>query len=346
MTIYPLKFKPVYVDKIWGGNKLCTQYNRELLSNKVGESWEISAQENGLSYVENGPQQGKTIQMMVDEWGEALLGTIVQQKQFPLLVKIIDAQDVLSVQVHPNAQAVARYGGATKTEMWVVLHAEPGAALYCGLTEGTDESILRQAIEAGECEKYLNKIEVKAGDSVFIPVGTVHAIGAGLLLYEIQETSDTTYRLYDWNRVGDDGKPRQLHLEESFATIDYQASQSLINGLTIKTNDYERTILVSCPYFTCEKVKITQGAEWETTQESFEVLTITKGDAVLYYGTHQLVVEQGRSVLIPAALGKYVIVGDVEYLRGYIADREKRVLQPLIDQGYEKENIDNQIKGY
>lgn len=344
MNVYPVKFKPVYVDKIWGGNKLSIQYDRELPSNRVGESWEVSAQENGLSTVENGPQKGKTIQALIDEWGEALLGKTTQNHKFPLLVKVIDAQDVLSVQVHPNKEAVNRFGGATKTEMWIVLHAEPDAVLYCGLKAGTDEEKLRRAIKDGNCQDYLNEIPVKAGDAVYIPVGTVHAIGAGLLLYEIQETSDTTYRLYDWNRVGDDGKPRQLHLEEAFATINYAANQSLIDGLTIIDRQVERTILVSCPYFTCEKIKINDRANWTTTTHSFEILTVTTGKATIIYGESELVVEEGRSVLLPSALGDYTIVGQVEYLRGYVGNREQQVERPLIAAGFSKERVKKEIE--
>ncbi len=345
--LYPIQFYPIYVDKIWGGTRLSSIYKRELPTTTIGESWEASVQKGAVSVAANGEKSGSSLVNLAAQWGERLLGRRCKGTEFPLLVKLIDAQDVLSVQVHPDHNAAAHLGGASKTEMWLVLHANPNACLYSGLKQGTDEERLRAAINEGACEKLLNRITVTAGDVLFIPAGTVHAIGAGLLLYELQESSDTTFRLYDWNRLDSDGKMRALHIEESLKSIHYHLPVLLGRGVDVADAFSRRSILASCSYFTLERIETVN--EWEDCADgmSFHILTVLTGTMEIRCNgfKQSFIVQMGSSVLIPAALGSYSVNAGVVYLKAYIADQQKDIVQPLLDSGYDVEQIKQKVLG-
>ena len=202
---YPLLFEPILKEKIWGGDTLYKKYGMDLPSPNIGESWNIACHENGMSVVANGSLKGKTLEEVIHLRGRALLGTSLGDEhieKFPLLIKILDATDILSVQVHPDDTyaKIHENGELGKTEMWYVIDAKPDASLVYGVKEGTTREEFKAAIEGGYLEKYLKRLEVESGDVVFMPAGMVHAIGAGILICEIQQNSDTTYRVYDWNR--------------------------------------------------------------------------------------------------------------------------------------------------
>ncbi|MDZ4199894.1 MAG: type I phosphomannose isomerase catalytic subunit, partial [Kiritimatiellia bacterium] len=219
---YPLLLKPAYKNYLWGGTRIAEVYGRETPPGPVAESWEVSTRPEGMSLVLNGPLAGRTLQEAIDTMGEDLLGARAPRGQMPLLIKLIDARDRLSVQVHPDDESAALHGGEAKTEMWILLDAEPGACLFAGFRPGLARPEIEQAIREGRWTEILQTLPVRAGDAVFIPGGRVHAIGAGCLILEIQQNSNTTYRLYDWDRKGSDGKPRKLHLEQALSVIRWE----------------------------------------------------------------------------------------------------------------------------
>ncbi len=218
-----LTFEPLFKETVWGGRKLETLLNKRLPEEgPVGESWELVDLPNDQSVVVGGGVDGKTLCSLREERTNELLGGVgLLEGRFPLLFKFIDAGQTLSVQVHPDEEACARLGGGArpKTEAWYILDCEPGAVLYVGLREGVDKEMFAEAIESGTVERFLHKLPVKPGDFVFLPSGTIHAIGEGIVLAEVQQSSDTTYRVFDWNRMGLDGKPRQLHVAEALESI-------------------------------------------------------------------------------------------------------------------------------
>ncbi|MCP4602060.1 MAG: class I mannose-6-phosphate isomerase [Proteobacteria bacterium] len=220
-----LTFQPLLKETVWGGRRLEDLMDRNLPEGRpIGESWEIVDLPADQSIVSGGKLNGWNLQNLRIEFEKELLGGVsLLEGRFPLLFKFIDAQKTLSVQVHPGEEACARLGGGArpKTEAWYVIDCEPGAALYVGLCEGVNKNTLKEAIEAGTVEQLLHKLLVKPGDFVFLPAGTIHAIGEGIVLAEVHQASDTTYRVFDWNRVGLDGKPRQLHVSEALESIDF-----------------------------------------------------------------------------------------------------------------------------
>lgn len=221
---YPLTFEPLIKTKVWGGRALQTALGKALPSeDPVGESWEMVDLPGDQSVVAAGPARGATLEDLVHSWGADLMGqAALDGGRFPLLVKYIDAAQTLSVQVHPDEELGRRLGGRSKSEAWYILEVTPGAAVYHGLVPGVGAAELERALAEGTVERLLERVEVQPGDLVPVPPGTVHAIGAGVLLAEVQQPSDTTYRVYDWGRVGLDGEPRQLHVDQALASVDFE----------------------------------------------------------------------------------------------------------------------------
>ena len=218
-----LTFEPILKERIWGGSNLAKTYAKKLPPGvPIGESWEISDRPGDESVVASGPWKGKTLHQLMEDHPVALLGRQkVMPKRFPLLVKIIDAREKLSLQVHPPAHRALELGGEPKTEMWYIAQAEPGAELYVGLKKGVTRATFEASLAQGTVADCFHRIPVKAGDAMFLPSGRVHALGAGTMIFEIQQNSDTTYRVFDWNRLDAAGQPRQLHLEQSLSSIDF-----------------------------------------------------------------------------------------------------------------------------
>src|SRR5215204_3567653 len=220
--LYPLTFQPIFKERIWGGRNLERLYRKQLpAKNAIGESWEITDRPEGVSVIANGPLAGKDLRWLMEEHRAELLGRDFSAERFPLLIKILDCQDTLSVQVHPPAKIAAELGGEPKTEMWYIADATAEAKLYAGLKRGVTRDEFEKRIADGSVADALHSLKVQAGDVMFLPSGRVHAIGAGNVIFEIQQNSDTTYRVFDWNRVGLDGTPRELHVRESLACIDF-----------------------------------------------------------------------------------------------------------------------------
>jgi len=304
-NLYPLKFKEIYKEKVWGGNLLCSVLNKDCNPLKpIGESWEISAVQDNLSVVKNGFLAGNNIQEVLEIYLTDLVGEKVYLQygiEFPLLAKYIHSNALLSVQVHPDDQtAKFRHYAYGKTEMWYVVYAESDAELIMGWKHDMDRSTLLQALDNGTIAEHLNFIKVKPGDVFFIPPGRVHALGKGIIVAEIQQTSDITYRLYDWGRVGLDGKPRELHVDLALDVIDYKAYDKY--KIDYKPAPNETIPLISCEYFTTNLLEFDRIIEKNyLTLDSFVIYMAIEGHFALeYYKKERIDVKKGETVLLPA----------------------------------------------
>ena len=302
--LYPLTFKPIFKEIIWGGTDILPYKGMPSDIKKIGESWELSHIEGNLSIVSNGDLKGKTIEDLIKIYGADLLGTKVINQSgniFPLLIKFIDARDNLSIQVHPDDKlAKIRHNSFGKTEMWYVVKATPDAILYSGFSEqiGADEYVRR--IEDNSIMDVLEKYNVKAGDVFFLPAGRVHAIGSGCFIAEIQQTSNITYRIYDYNRKDSNGNERELHTELAKNAIDYTLYQDYKTKYTSVEN--EATRLAQCDYFTTNLLAVNKNKTRDfSSLDSFVVYICMEGKAVLRDNKeNMLAVKQGQTVLIPA----------------------------------------------
>jgi mannose-6-phosphate isomerase len=302
--LYPLRFEPILRRYIWGGRRLEEVLGKPLPpGNDYAESWEICDRADDQSVVASGPLAGISLGQLVRERGPELLGRNHPQSRFPLLFKFLDAQRALSVQVHPNDARAALLSPPDlgKTEAWVVLHAEPGSVIYAGLKRGFDRAALEREIARGTCELCLHRFEPRVGDCVFIPAGTVHALGAGLVIAEIQQSSDVTYRLFDWNRLGADGRPRPLHVEQSLEAIDYRMGPVS----PAKPQPTERpsiSRLVACPQFVLERWKFDE-PEQIGGDDRCRLIVVIDGLVNVTGDPSSEPLLKGRTALLPASLG-------------------------------------------
>ena len=306
MSLYPLKFKTILKDKIWGGEKLKTVLNKDFspLPN-AGESWEISGVEGDVSVVSNGFLAGNNLEELIEIYMGDLVGDKVYENfgvEFPLLIKFIDANDVLSIQVHPDDEmSKERHNAYGKTEMWYVIEADKGSELIVGFNQEIEKEQYLAKLKEGKLEDILNSTPVKEGSCFFIPAGRVHAIGKGILLAEIQQTSDVTYRMYDFNRTDDAGKPRELHTELAVDAIDYSFEKKY--ETTYKTEINKTKELVRCQYFTTNILEFNESIEKEYHDiDSFVIYMCLEGDLDLTYGEESLSVAKGESILLPASI--------------------------------------------
>jgi len=309
----PLVFFPVYKDYLWGGDRISSAFHRAGTPAVCAESWEISAHPDGESKVASGPFAGQGLAALAAAAGAALTGTLAPNPRlFPLLFKLIDARDRLSVQVHPNNENAHRTGGEPKTEMWVVLKRTPEAKLYAGLTETVTPDTLRAALADGTAASQLVQLPVEPGQALFIPGGLVHAIGAGCLIYEVQQNSNTTYRLFDWGRVGIDGKPRQLHIDESFKTIDWSlpAPQMITPSSQTAENGNRWSNVVSCDFFTLRQLDLSAPCQIAVDGTTFHALFVTAGQVTVTAGGESIVLSTGSSALVPADAQGYTLTPD------------------------------------
>ena len=325
MSLYPLKFKPILKDKIWGGSKLKTVLNKDFspLPN-AGESWEISGVEGDISVVSNGNLAGNNLEELIEVYMGDLVGDKVYDQfgmEFPLLIKFIDANDVLSIQVHPDDElSKERHNAFGKTEMWYVIEADKGSELIVGFNQEVDKTKYVAKLEEGKLEEILNNEPVKKGSCFFIPAGRVHAIGKGILLAEIQQTSDVTYRMYDWNRTDDQGNPRELHTELAVDAIDYSYEKKYRTDYETEINETKE--LVRCPYFTTNTLEFDKQIEKDYSQlDSFVIYMCLDGDFTIESEDGITTkVTKGETVLIPAALESVILFpkGKTEVLEVYI----------------------------
>jgi mannose-6-phosphate isomerase len=296
-SLYPLKFQTIYKDKIWGGEKIKTYLHKDFgnLPN-CGETWEISGVKSDVSVVADGPLQGKRLDSLLEEYTKVYqhFGNI-----FPLLIKFIDANEDLSIQVHPDDElAKKRHNSFGKTEMWYVVEADPGSTLIAGFNKEVNEQEYLDKFKSGHLTDILNKEGVKSGDVFFLPAGRVHTIGQGLLIAEIQQTSDITYRIYDFDRVDDKGNKRELHVEEALAAIDYKHYPEYKTLYHPKEN--ETVKLVSCPYFTTNLLDFTESTEKDYSGlDSFVIYVCLEGEFVIKHQGNSYSVMMGDCILLP-----------------------------------------------
>jgi mannose-6-phosphate isomerase len=308
-ALYPLLLKPVYQNYIWGGRRIPDTFKRNVSMDVCAESWEISTRPEGMSVVRNGPLAGTPLAGLIAERPEAILGTAPPRPGgpweggFPLLIKILDAKQNLSVQVHPDEAGAARSGGEAKTEMWIALDADPGAGVYAGLQPGVSRDTFESALRDNALEPLLRFLPLTPGAVVFVPGGRVHAIGAGCLLLEIQQNSNTTYRVYDWGRLGADGAPRPLHVDRALDVIRWDdTGEALQHPMPCPVAGPNRAVqLVHCPYFRVTRHVLNAPLDLASDGTGFTVLFLAAGTLTLDPNPGEAL-RTGTSCLLPAAL--------------------------------------------
>jgi mannose-6-phosphate isomerase len=303
--LYPLTFRPIFKERVWGGRRLAELFGKHLPPHvPIGESWEISDRPGDVSVISNGPLAGKDLHWVLEHYEDRLLGNASSEKgRFPILVKLLDAREKLSLQVHPPAHKAAVLGGEPKTEMWYIAEADPGAELYVGLKTGTTRGLFEKALRDGTVENCFHRQPVAAGDAMFLPSGRVHAIGAGLVIFEIQQNSDTTYRVHDWNRVGLDGKPRDLHLEQSLASIDFSdfeppllPEQAILQeGWQVRCLVQHRLFSVTHCFSSRDQSSFLQGGH-------LRIVAALSGTLEILWQDTAVILSPGEFCLIPACL--------------------------------------------
>ena len=332
-NIYPLTFTPHLKDYIWGGRNIETKLGRQLPPGITAESWEISAHPAGSTTVNNGPLTGKTLPDVLNMLGTDLVGyrsqAMLEHGKFPVLIKLLDANKPLSVQVHPNDDYANIYenGELGKTEMWYVLHAEPDGYLIYGLNQGVTKESFKEHLEAGNLNPCLHKLPVKAGEAIFIPAGSIHALMEGILVTEVLQNSDTTYRVFDWNRVGPDGKSRPLHIEKALEVTNFkQIEPGPYIPQPIKAEPgVQRQTITACSYFNVEKItfeKENLSFKGECNGSTFEIWGAVSGQGQVSCAGESVALPAVRFALLPAALGDFEIKADTPatFLRIYVPD--------------------------
>ena len=304
--LYPLTFKPIFQERVWGRRRLAELYGKELPPDvPIGESWEISDRSAAVSVIANGPLAGKDLHWLVENHPEELFGKSARAAngRFPWLVKILDAQDKLSLQVHPPAEIASELGGEPKTEMWYVTAAEPGADIFVGLKRGVTRDEFARKTAGGTVAECFHRIEVNPGDCMFLRSGRVHALGAGSVIFEIQQNSDTTYRVFDWNRVGLDGKPRELHVEKSLRSIDFQDFEPrLVDARHEPAPFGSQRVLVNDPLFRVLELRLKPGKPLPLAEATMQVIAVVSGRVQLESPDGHQALGAGDFALVPACL--------------------------------------------
>lgn len=302
--MYPIRFEPAYQSYVWGGERIPKLFHRKLPAGRYAESWEISDRDEGMCIIANGEWKGLSLRALLHQLKEKLVGKGKNWERFPLLIKIIDAKENLSIQVHPDEEAAGKLGAEPKSEMWIALAP---STVYAGLKPGTTREQFAEAIEKKRAEYLLEKVELGTGEAIFIPAGLIHAIAAGSLVLEVQQNSNTTYRLYDWGRTG-----RQLHLTEGFESVRWEKSQAeKVKTAFSQTDGHHRLEeIVSCPSFIVERLEISDRWQLKSHAKTFQVLFCTRGEALIE--SEKLL--PGSTYLIPAAAQPMSISGHAELI--------------------------------
>jgi mannose-6-phosphate isomerase len=310
--LYPFVFQPIFKDRIWGGRELERLYAQKIPAGQpIGEAWEISDRPGDVSVIINGPLAGKDLRWLMKNHAAEILGGAkpTAEGRFPLLCKILDARQKLSLQVHPPAAVAAKLNGEPKTEMWFVADAAPDASLYAGLKRGVTRAEFEKKIADGSVADCFHRIPVKAGDTMFLPSGRVHAIGDGLVIFEIQQNSDTTYRVFDWNRVGLDGQPRALHVAQSLASIDFNDFEpKLVGTPLVASGEIQKRSLVRDPLFNVEAWQLNSDTGAGLKPKQLQLVAVTTGRIEIKSGTTSVALSAGQFGLIPASLDQTEIV--------------------------------------
>ncbi len=309
-NLYPLKFRPIFKERIWGGDKLKALLSKQYSIAHCGESWELSGVQDDISVVSDGFLKGNSLEELIEVYMGELVGEKVYDQfgtEFPLLIKYIDANDRLSIQVHPDDElSKERHGAFGKTEMWYVVQAEEGAELISGFNRTIDRNSYLIALSNDKVENLLQFDAVKAGDVFFIPAGRVHAIGKGIVVAEIQQTSDVTYRIFDFNRVDDKGKSRELHTELALDAINFKHHE--VAKTVYQPKENESVELVHCPYFTTNLVQFTAELERDfSSKDSFVIYLCFEGSYSISWESESITVLKGETILVPASIENFVL---------------------------------------
>lgn len=314
-----MKLKPQGKDYLWGGTRLREEYGKDIPLTPLAETWECSVHPDGLSVILNGEYAGQTLAEVLKEHPEYMGTKLPEGSEFPILVKFIDAKQDLSVQVHPDDAYAREYEQQNgKTEMWYVLDADENASLIYGFEHPVTEEMLAQAVKEGTLDKHLHKVKVSKGDLYYVPAGTVHGIGAGTLVAEIQESSNVTYRVYDYNRVDKDGNLRELHFDKAVQVMDMNPGPELAKQTRL-VHYYPgccREVLCRCKYFETERIQITTGCSFSVLDTSFQVLLCLDGEGGIETATGRPVrFTKGDCIFIPAGMGRCHLLGKAELLK-------------------------------
>lgn len=324
------EFAPALFERVWGGSQLAARFPGEPHADApLGEAWLISDHPQHNSRVVTGPHAGKSLHELLCLDERALLGRwpgLSRGGRFPLMLKLLDCTDVLSVQIHPDdalSAALCEEDGG-KTEMWYFVEATPGAEIICGLRDAPDAATLKAAAQDGTIGALLRRWPVSGGDAALVKAGTVHALGKGLLAAEIQQTSDVTYRLFDWNRVGIDGKPRELHIDKAMQCVALHTPfDGLAVPLPLDAREAQRELLGACPFFAAERLSLDNGAETrETRGESFHILLGLEGELTISAGEGNATLRSGRAILVAGAQQRFHVKGDGMLLDYYVPGPE------------------------
>jgi mannose-6-phosphate isomerase len=308
--LYPLAFRPILKERVWGGRELERLYHKPLPPGvPIGESWEISDRPGDASVITNGPLAGKDLRWLMENHAADLLDKARPQGgRFPLLIKILDAREKLSLQVHPPAAKAAELGGEPKTEMWYIAQAAPEAELYVGLKRGVTRAEFERKLKTGAVAECFHRVSVRSGDAMFLPSGRVHALGAGLVIFEIQQNSDTTYRVFDWNRTGLDGKPRELHLPQSLASIDFNDFEpALLPQTAPRSGGPKARSLVRDPLFSVEVDQASASTSVPLPPNKLQVIGLLTGSAQVSDGHQRVSLAPGQFCLVPASLAQVAL---------------------------------------
>ncbi|MFD2909723.1 type I phosphomannose isomerase catalytic subunit [Flavobacterium ardleyense] len=315
MKFYPLTFTPILKDRIWGGTKLKTYLSKPIVSETTGESWEISTVPGDISVVNNGVFEGKNINEIISLYPKEILGNASIKRfgnEFPLLFKFLDAKEDLSIQLHPNDElAKKRHNSFGKTEMWYVMQADESSRLIVGLKKEVTQSEYLHYLENNKIVDLLHEYPAQKGDVFFIETGTIHAIGAGVVLAEIQQTSDITYRIYDWDRVDVSGNKRVLHTDLALDAINYKPVDSKI---AYEEEANKSVNLVNCPYFTTNMIALHEHYSWKRKKDAFTVLMCTNGQFELILNGEIMHYRMGDTILIPACIAGFILKGKATLL--------------------------------
>ena len=311
--MYPIKLKPAFKDYLWGGTRLRDDFGKDCDFDKIAESWELSCHKDGNSVVADGEFAGLTLAQYIEKEGKSVLGTNCEKfENFPILIKLIDAKDNLSVQVHPNNEYAQRVEGEYgKTEMWYVVDCDEGASLLYGFKHNITKEEFRERIENNTLLEVTNNVPVHKGDVFFIESGTLHAIGKGILIAEIQQNSNTTYRIYDYGRVGKDGKPRELHVEKAKEVTNLVPPKypTTAQGAPTAIEGGKETLLRSCEYFNVNKLELDGTTKLTAGEGSFNSLLVLDGAFEIAAGSEKASAKKGDSLFITAGTGEYTVTG-------------------------------------
>ena len=338
---YPLKFLPVYKNYLWGGRNL-TEFGRVLPAGNVAEAWEVSCHPDGLSIIANGFYKGISLLELIRRMGPGLIGGQIYRLgkiAFPLLLKLIDAKEKLSVQVHPDDQYACRRenGALGKHEAWYVIAAKPGAKIICDLNGGTDRESFVAAVKHHDIGDYLHYLSVSAGDVIDIPPGVIHSIGAGIVIAEIQQSSNLTYRLYDYERLDDRGDKRPLQISQAVEVIDFQPKKEHAKaiGIDLPINPgASKSFKLANKYFSLESYDVKGEIAEKADGRKFYIYLFLAGSASIDYPDGTVAAVAGESVFIPADMGDYVIRGCFRALKIYVPDLQQDVIFPLVAAGH------------